>query len=633
MKLWKKKKKGKNSRDDECKKLREVVDGIFSATGDDRKKMTSYLNQFNGKIWPDAKDEFWPDGQGNELKPWNTKGFINMIFSTVESIAPMLTDSAPIPHLIPKFPFLENLAKAYNYGLRYSWDVLDMQMVTYKAVLDAMIMRVGIFKLYYDEDKGPLGDICVENVDPREFFIAPGYTTIWDAPFCGERGLKPLSWIRANFPDVKDIKAEQGTGMDQEQLDAFKYGDAMDYELDARFATVYQVWWKDEECYQQEVAEEDEEGNKVVKHEKGEKKFPNGKFLYFTKDKFLGEMASPFEHGLPPYVELHDYVRPHNFLGLGEGDQIEGLNRELNLQFQRISDFTRQYHSPNYSIDVAALTEEGEHVKSTFHEGNQMYMYDSRINPQAIAPIEMPRLQPEVFQSFAILQKIIEEISGVTDVSKGVASKKERQSASEVAVLAESSHTRTRQRVRNLEWSLKRVAYLLVRLMMQYYTKPRSIHWREGGNVAFGQLGNSKAMAEETIMNPQVAGKVRDYEENPEGQMPEPGDMEQYKKEYEDYKQFIEFFGEDDPVYFDFDVEIQTNSTLPMDKQSLANVMLRLFQMAGVDRQATLETLQIPNAKEIAQRMEQAGAPVAPGLPPTQPQGGPPGGMPPGGMQ
>lgn len=91
--------------------------------------------------------------------------------------------------------------------------------------------------------------------------------------------------------------------------------------------------------------------------------------------------------------------------------------------------------------------------------------------------------------------------------------------------------------------------------------------------------------------------------------------------DYAEYCQAMEGTGPLDPVYFNYDIEIQTNSTLPLDKQSLANLMLRLYQLKGTDRESLLEVLQIPNGKMINERMEekeQAAAKAKQGQPPER---------------
>ena len=55
----------------------------------------------------------------------------------------------------------------------------------------------------------------------------------------------------------------------------------------------------------------------------------------------------------------------------------------------------------------------------------------------------------------------------------------------------------------------------------------------------------------------------------------------------------------------DFDIVIETNSTLPMDKQALANLFLRLLSMKAIDPQAVLEQLRVPKYKQITKRMQQ----------------------------
>jgi hypothetical protein len=91
-----------------------------------------------------------------------------------------------------------------------------------------------------------------------------------------------------------------------------------------------------------------------------------------------------------------------------------------------------------------------------------------------------------------------------------------------------------------------------------------------------------------------------------------------------------------DSVYADFEIEVQTNSTLPMDRQSLANLSINLFQMKAIDRTALFEMLRFPKGEEIAKRMDMAEqmaaqrtAPQPPpgAVLPLQPQGGVPGGQ------
>ena len=627
-----KKSKKPDSENTEWKAIKEVVDAQYRATNQEREKMSRYLKLWQGDIWDnnaikeaDLEDEY------------RSRAHINLIFSTIEAIAPMLTDSRPITSVIPRQPYIEKLAWKYNEGLKYAWDSLDLQMEIYKLVLYGMIMKKGILKIYYDPDKTFGGDMCVENIDPRDFGIAPGYTDIWKSPYCWVRSPKSLTWIRSHFPDAKEVTAE--TTIFDDRKKAYKYGEATDATLSASFATVYEVWMKDEETMEDitedyDTVETYKEGGEekertVTKKKKTEQlKYPKAKFVYFTKEKYLGTTPCDFDHKLPPYVDFNDYVDPTSFLGLGEVDQIEGLNKEINLQFQAIMAQARRVNNPNYTVDLDQQVDP-EELKSTFHKGGQHYTYSSSYGTKGppIAPIEFATMNRDVYKVFEMIPNAVQEVSGVRDINKGASEKKERQSASEIAILAESSNTRTRQKVRNLEWTLKRVGYLLVRLMQQYYTEPRTIYTTDTENkITYTSLGNSLAQAIETI-GPSTANKEKFAGKNPQEIRKEvPGkEADDYLQQEADLEKLFEAFDSEnklDPVLFDFDLVIQTNSTLPMDKQSLANLMLRLFQMKAVDAEAILEILQIPGKDKILQRIDkqrQAAMKAKAGRPP---QGG-----------
>jgi hypothetical protein len=177
-----------------------------------------------------------------------------------------------------------------------------------------------------------------------------------------------------------------------------------------------------------------------------------------------------------------------------------------------------------------------------------------------------------------------------------MAAKRQRQSATEVQVLAESSYTRIRQAIRNLEWSLKRAFYLVISLMQDFYTEPRTVSFSRGSEMGWVDVGNTRGVLTESVTPPKKENESdKEYHER--------------VRENRDYQQMLEVLGEVDRIYEDFDIEIQTNSTLPTDQQSRANLMLQLAQtqitpQSVVDDKAVLDTLRIPEADEILKRKQ-----------------------------
>ena len=586
-KMFKKKPPGKLTENDEWKKLLKTVDKIFEATKAERDKMTTYLDRYNGKIWDETK-----------LQDSDSRAFINYFFSTVQQIAPMLTDNRPRWNLVANNPAMQKLAASYSKALAYFWETRDMNFKLLLAIMDAMIMRLGIMKLGFDPSDGFGGNLTVDIVDPRTFFIAPGYTDPWEAPFCGTKVKKPLSYVKKRFPNIEGVQPESSISSEDDGTKFVKFGDVHDFELEVKFCWIYEVWMRDDAAMidlEEETEETDENGEKKKKKTKVQK-YPYGKFVYFTPNEFLAEEPCDAKINRAPFVFFYDYVKPHDTFGTGELDNTEGLILEMNKVFQAMVNHFRKYHNPNVVADTATGIDPDK-LKETYHQGGQIYAYDSVINgnKEPIKPVLEPQLNAISAQLFNLGPHLIEEVSGVTEWAKGVLTTKQEKSASEASILIESSYTRVRQRVRNLEWSIKRLCWLLVTMMQQYYTEPRSYWNREDDDIVYGEISNSRAMATEQTVSPDTVKKVEEKKQlSPEEQ-----------QEWDDYRQIAELFGEFDPVHFDFEVVIDTNSTLPMDKQSLANLGMKLFNARAIDAQALLEVLQWPRKDEIIGRMKE----------------------------
>jgi len=152
--------------------------------------------------------------------------------------------------------------------------------------------------------------------------------------------------------------------------------------------------------------------------------------------------------------------------------------------------------------------------------------------------------------------------------------------------------------------------------MQQFYDSARPISYQEDKTRKWDYISNSRNFMTE---------KMKPGGGTPEQILGIPLDLrveedEDKLKEWEDYKRLVEYMGDSDEIYFPFHVEIQTNSSLPLDKQSLANLSLRLAEIGVIDAQAVLETLRFPGREEIIERLNeiQEQMPQAEG-------GGPPG--------
>jgi len=513
---------------------------------------------------------------------------------------------------------MQDYINVYSKALDYLWDKLELDVKTYRVVKDSQIWPVGLWKIRFDPNAEFGGEVAVDLEDPRTFFISPGDDDLWNCHYCGTVKQRTMMWVKSNYPDkYKDVTP------DDDVEKRLNMSEMEDFELQGRKVTIYEIWMQDERIEEYITEELDKDGNPEEK--KGtRKKYPNGRYVVFSKNGVkLQDESSPFSHGKPPWVAFYDYQVPHSFWGICEPQQIENLNREFNARLQDMVHHCRKHARTNYMVDETTGLDV-ETIKKDLAEGDNVFLAnmsatDEPVRPVKVAPFD--KVHSDLMQGIAGL---IEEVSGVTDISKGMASKKQRQSASEVSILIESSYTRTRQRVRNLEASIKRAAYLMLELMQQYYNEPRTFSMRKDEEIEFMPISNSPGFLQEVS--------------RPEPQEGE--DPEEYKKritEDEDYQKVVKMMGEDQ-IYAAFDIEVQTNSTLPMDKQSLANLALRLGEVqvtpaSVIDDEAILDILRFPAKDKILKRKEKKmmmgppGKGRPPGLPPA-PMGPPGPGVP-----
>ena len=553
-------------------KLSGRIDRIFTANEPIISSMERYMKRYKGEWW-----------NSDRLDENDSKIHANYIFSTVETVAPLLTDNRPVWSVRARQSFMQNHLEAFSLATEYLWDKLGMDDISYRWVKDALIMKIGFVKVRWNKAED---DLAIDNVDPRTFFNAPGYTSLKDTPMCGERMEKPMSWLRFKYPEKwGEVIGEQ----DNPELEKMQ-----DWELEEHKTKVYEVWMRDSSVEEYYVDNEGKETKEKTDNKKSRRQFPNGKIITMTSGVLLEERPSPFRHGMPPYVELYDYTVPHEFYGMSEPDQIEEMNLSFNHSLQLMHRWMTYYADPMWIVDPSSGLE-ADKVKDQLKKGGGVMEATQTGAQRPLEKMEAPPVNQSVPMLMAAIQRLMEEVSGVTDVSKGQVGKSQRQSATEISTLIESAYTRTRQRVRNYESSVARLLYMMISIMQQFYSDLREFQVNVDGQNQRFTVSNRQQFAQQAV-------GARDGQESPDENAQIDNEM----------KAFIQQFGDIDPIYAAFDLTIDTNSSLPMDKQSKANMFLRLLETAAGNPvtsmpiwKATIDALRIPRGKQIIDEMQQ----------------------------
>jgi hypothetical protein len=571
------------------------------------KEMTSYYDMFEGKHW--AKKSIGSDDS-------NPKVFVNWLFAVVMTNVPLLTDSRPIWHVISRRPHLQRLANVYTEAGKWLWRKEEIDQKIFRVNMDAHIAKIGWWKIGFDAETD---EVDVSVVDPRLVIHPAGYDDPKECPWLCYKEELDMSYVRRMFPEMRDKILPDGESKDS----GIQTKSDWEIDDDGKKCTFYEVWFRDASTIKDLRADDRSSHYPDYKALKGEEKadrgaeqaFPNGRIVSFIahENTELADVASPYEHGESPYIPFYDYVRPHDMIGIAEADQIKTLNWAYNEMLQRLVQNANRYGGVQIIVDADSEID-AEDMKTKIASGEDHVHNATFAHGIPVAQIPIPTVPSSALQILSGFPDLIEEVTGVTDVSKGISEKRQRQSAMEVQILIESSYTRMRQRVRNLEWSLKRALTLITSIQQQFYTDTRNISLREGKGVDTYQLSNQPEDVKSLVRNPEL----------PEQQKKIGRAKTNWDQDYE--KLVLELGGEEDwpsRFYMDFDISLETNSSLPQDRQTLANLALRLFGMEAIDNQALLEVLQFPNAEEILERIKEKKDAESQAKNPQQPVGPP----------
>ncbi len=575
--------------------LARAVDTIEARYKEDstrRERWKRYRRVYEGEVW------------GEDTPDHLSRVDCGKLFATVSQLAPLMTDSRPIWSVVARNPAVQPIVEEWNRALEFLWEELDMGSKLQAAYQDALLMEQGCLQIDYDETEE---EVRVGVVNPMHLVFQRGrHSDLDECAWVCKRRKHTLGDLRRRYPaaagDIVPDPDDDDGDLDRSSgsLDSFSATNA--------WATVYELWLRDD------TVEDDlkgEDGDEAPKRRR--LKYPNGRFVTFTrsgregKPVLLADYPSPFGHGKPPFVLVYDYRLSHEIWGVGEGRHLMPLVDELNEVLQSVAGKVRNTCRNNYVIDSTVV--DAEKVKSDFHRGGQFWVKKNQggddLRYTGIEPVPTsPPLQAE-FQYIQFLETVLEDLTSVTDIIRGQSAKRERQTAQEFSGLYEAGHTRTRLRVRMLELSVKRVLHRILSVMMEFYRESRYFSNEDSdGGVTYGTISNRLDDARRIIsryVDEEFDAQEEEGEEEPS--LHGETDRERARDAALDRLMRALPVGAD-RVSMRFQILVQSQSSLPTDLQSRANLALRLAQMGIIDAEDTLRHLNWPGWRETIQRMQ-----------------------------
>ena len=280
-------------------------------------------------------------------------------------------------------------------------------------------------------------------------------------------------------------------------------------------------------------------------------KYPKGRVITCLPELgiLLDDKKNPYKDGKFPFVLMKNYDVPFKFWGTGEVEQILSPQMYINELTNQIIDNAKNTANMQWIIDKNSGIGQG---KLTNRPGLVI-----RKNPGSEVRRDTPPPMPSyVRETIDVMKADIQDISGVLDSLKG-----EKQTgvvaASAILALQEASQSRIRLKIKIMESNLTELANMVYSRMQQFWKLDRWVRVTDiEGNPTFRQIGT-------------------------------------------------------DVLSNDFDVKVMAGSTMPVNKNAMMDLMIRLAQtnaedgLPMVDRKAILEYLPLSDKKAITERFEQ----------------------------
>lgn len=462
--------------------LNEFLDSLISesrsATSDIKREWDTNLDNYRG-------DAQWPSKRPKHRVPftYNKSGL------AVKRITAMMTDTMPSIDVKPRASGLTEVAEIITSTIRAIWEEQQFdQKFANRLIPMSMVFGACPVHLFYDPtaDNGR-GDVSLEPIDPRSFFIDPAVTAAEDlskAEYVGFQSVMSLNRIRQMWPKRgADVEADPAVS---QFVDPIGRGGGISVQSPTREpifrgksikssaidrANVQYFWIRDLRTVG-ELPEEIQEEAFAKGLTKDDLAWPNGRGIFRAgpNKKILEDGNSIYMDSEPPFEMFSWDIEFEHPWGMSLIKTLKVIQDILNKLGSAVTENAVKMNNAIWIGDKHALSPSG------WNELSDAPGLLVQLNPGTKLERQSPPALPgSVFQMIQFLSLAIDDISGLLDVSQG------RRpvgivSASALEALQLAAQTLVRLQSRAYEAFLQRLGQKLVSRIFQFYTQDRMFY-------------------------------------------------------------------------------------------------------------------------------------------------------------
>lgn len=382
----------------------------------------------------------------------------NYIYSTIESIRPLLFDSnikfEALPLTYEALPYSQEISEA----LDYEWHRTGMKEKLIANSIYTLVMGTSCIMLPYQfketQTDGFDGDVEPILVSPFNIYPDPLATCIEDAEYIIYATYQHVNQLKKAYPDKAEF-LEGGEITYDELVNSRNENAKIKNQV-----LVLEVWCRDYTT----IDTEEEDGTTKTKMQ-----YPLGRVITTAPDfgVVLEDKENPYETGRFPFFLFKNIDVPFQFWGEGEVKWLLSPQKAINDLTNQIIDNAKHTANQIWVTDKNSGIPKGQ---LTNRPGLVI-----RKNPgtvvERISPPSMPMYVSEMINS---LKYDIEVVSGVHDVTRGE-NPSGIESGTAIIALQEAAQTRVRLKSTLHEQALAKLGTEWVSRMKQFWKSNRLI--------------------------------------------------------------------------------------------------------------------------------------------------------------
>ena len=438
-----------------------------------------YLNAYNNDLYTN-----------NSVPDYKSNYCNNLIYSTIESMRPIVFDGNPKFECVPATAEALQYSKDIDTALDYEWHRTKMREKLISNSIYTFVLGTSVIMLpyvYSDNDEFD-GNVCPVIVNPFNLYPDPLATSVEDAEYIIYATYEHENKLKKRYPEYAD-KIDGGDIKYEELVNSRNENARITNQI-----LLLEVWCRDYTTVEYEEVDKNGEKTKKKKF-----KYPKGRVIICAPELELvfEDKENPYESGRFPFFIFKNTNVPFKFWGEGEVKYLLSPQQAVNDLSNQVIDNAKHTANMQWIIDKNAGIPKGE---LTNRPGLII-----RKNPGAEVRRDSPPSMPMyVSEMITRNEQAIEVISGVHDITRGQ-TPTGIESASAIQALQEAANQRIRLKITLLEETLSDMGNEWLSRMKQFWKSNRVIPVEKPKTA-------SMPVGERNMFEMQMVGGIEDTE-------------------------------------------------------------------------------------------------------------------------